>query len=181
MATRYYTDKEKVEERAIDALSRFESAEGVENVSVFPDIHFCAERAIPVGVAFKTTEVFYPLITGKDMGCGVAYMQIDKRDCLKPFDKHKHYRAFDKAHYNMTDEGLGGGNHFLSLEETEGALYVIVHTGSRNLGIYMYQKNYGLLQEHNRGKEWLPIEMATQEYVEDYNRVLTYASKRRFE
>lgn len=106
METQYYTDKEKIEERAIIALSKFQEAEGIEKISVFPDIHFCAERAIPVGVAFKTTDVFYPLVTGKDMGCGVAFMRIPKKDCLGSFDKHKHYRAFDKEHYKMTDEGL---------------------------------------------------------------------------
>lgn len=45
----------------------------------------------------------------------------------------------------------------------------------------MYQKNYGLLQDHNPGKEWLPISFATPEYIEDYNRVLMYASMRRFQ
>jgi tRNA-splicing ligase RtcB/release factor H-coupled RctB family protein len=53
MAIRYYTDKEQIEERALEALSRFENAPGIEEIAVFPDIHFCAERAIPVGVAFK--------------------------------------------------------------------------------------------------------------------------------
>lgn len=176
--TEYYTDVQQIEKKALESLRKFEEDEHIEKICVFPDIHYCAERAIPVGVAFKTSEVFYPLVTGKDMGCGVAYMALEKRLMQKPFDK-KHYRALEKAHYQMTDEGLGGGNHFLALEEDSNFVYIVVHTGSRNLGIYMYQKNYGLIQEHNPGKEWLPIELATLDYISEYYEVLEYAVKRR--
>lgn len=155
--------------------------DNIDWISVFPDIHYCAEKAIPVGVAFETTDVFYPLVTGKDMGCGVAYFRTEKKNYLKPFDKAKHYRAFERESQAMTDEGLGGGNHFLALEESDDYLYIIVHTGSRNLGIYMFQENYSLLQKHNPGQEWLPIELADEKYIHEYNRILSYARARRTE
>lgn len=181
MKTKFYTKRNEIEDNALKSLSAFEAQKNIDNISVFPDIHYCSERSIPVGVAFKTTDVFYPLITGKDMGCGVAYLRILKKDYLMPFDKAKHYRAFDKESKTMTDEGLGGGNHFLSIEESEHYLYIIVHTGSRNLGIWMYQENYALIQENNPGQEWLPIEFATPEYKAQYQRVLDYAVDRRLE
>ncbi len=181
MKTNFYTSESEVEDNARKALSLFESKDEIDSISVFPDIHYCSERSIPVGVAFKTTDWFYPLVTGKDMGCGVAYLRIDKKDYLKPFDKAKHYRAFDRESQYMTDEGLGGGNHFLSLEESDKYLYIIVHTGSRNLGIYMYQKNYGLIRELGDGVDKLPIEVATEDYIKEYNSVLEYAEKRRYE
>jgi release factor H-coupled RctB family protein len=81
----------------------------------------------------------------------------------------------------MTDEGLGGGNHFLSLEESDEYLYLLVHTGSRNLGIYMYQQHCRMLREHNPGAEWLPLELATPAYLSEYARVLAYAASRRRE
>jgi tRNA-splicing ligase RtcB/release factor H-coupled RctB family protein len=170
MKTHYFTGDSEIEENALTALQRFEAQDNIQQIAVFPDIHYCSEKSIPIGVAFKTEKVFYPLVTGQDMGCGVAYRQIKKEDCLKPFDKTKHYRAFEKASREMTDEGLGGGNHFLSIEESEKFLYVFVHTGSRNLG---------LLQENNPGQEWLPIEFATDEYIANYQRVLDYAKDRR--
>jgi release factor H-coupled RctB family protein len=179
--TTYYTDRHKIEPNAAECLAQFESMDNIDRISVFPDIHYCAEKAIPVGVAFKASDVFYPLITGKDMGCGVAYFRIAKKDYIKPFDKVKHYRAFERESQTMTDEGLGGGNHFLALEESDEYLYIIVHTGSRNLGIYMFQENYHLLQTHNPGQEWLPIEFASEKYVAEYDRVLKYASNRRLE
>ncbi|OON66975.1 RtcB family protein [Hymenobacter sp. CRA2] len=181
MKTVYFTDSSAVEQNALQSLLAFEKNPTIGRIAVFPDIHFCSERSIPVGVAFQTTDVFYPLVTGKDMGCGVAYLRIPRPDVLRPFDKIRHYRALERAVHGMTNEGLGGGNHFLSLEESVDYLYIIVHTGSRNLGIYMYQENLRLLHEHNPGHDFLPIELATPEYVQEYERVLRYAASRRRE
>lgn len=182
MEIKYFTEENKIEDNAKNALSSFLSDDNIDAVSVFPDIHYCSEKNLPVGVAFKTTDVFYPLITGKDLGCGVMFARIDKKDYLKPFNKLEHYRAFDKESYKMTDEGLGGGNHFLALEEDEENLYVIVHTGSRNLGIYYYQKMLQMLMDYsNCNTSYLPIEMADEEFIVGYKRVLEYASKRRLE
>lgn len=170
-----------MEQNALLSLLAFEKHQNISRIAVFSDIHYCSERAIPVGVAFQTTDVFYPLVTGKDMGCGVAYLRIPQSERLRPFDKAKHYRALEREVHRMTDEGLGGGNHFLALEESADYLYVIVHTGSRNLGVYMYQENARLLQQYNPGLEWLPAEVATLAYRQQYQRVLTYAATRRRE
>jgi release factor H-coupled RctB family protein len=177
--TVYFTDSSAVEQNALQSLLAFEEKENIGQISVFPDIHYCSERSIPVGVAFRTTAVFYPLVTGKDLGCGVAYLRLPRTEVVRPFDKARHYRALERAVHAMTDEGLGGGNHFLALEESDEYLYIIVHTGSRNLGVYMYQENSRLLAEHNPGQEWLPRELATPDYVQEYQRVLAYAARRR--
>jgi RNA-splicing ligase RtcB len=170
-----------VEQNALQSLLAFEEKETIGRIAIFPDIHYCSERSISVGVAFHTTDVFYPLVTGKDMGCGVAYLRIPRQQVLRPFDKATHYRALEREVHAMTDEGLGGGNHFLSLEASDDYLYILVHTGSRNLGIYLYQQNCSLLQQHNPGQDWLPIELATTDYRQEYSRVLTYAASRRQE
>ena len=184
MKTKFYTHKEDIEEKALSALKKFEDNDLIDKICVFPDIHFCSEKSIPVGVSFKTSKVFFPLITGKDMGCGVAYLKIDKKDYLKPFDNTKHYRAFERESKNMTDEVLGGGNHFHSIEESDKFLYVIVHTGSRNLGIHKFQENLQLINDYhgyNSGNEWLPIETATTQYICDYVKILDYATLRRIQ
>lgn len=176
--TKYFTNQSKIETNALEALELFNN-ENITQTAVFPDIHYCSEKALPVGVAFKTENVFYPLITGNDIGCGVCYLKIDKKDYLKPFDKSVHYNAFHREHLLMSDEGLGGGNHFLSLEEDKTHLYIIVHTGSRNLGICFFQKNYSLCKEY--GEEFLPIEVADKAYRDEYQSILDYAHKRRVE
>ena len=181
MKTVYFTDSGAVEQHALQSLLTFEEKENIGRIAVFPDIHYCSERSIPVGVAFQTTAVFYPLVTGKDMGCGVAYLRISRSEVLRSFDKARHFRALEREVHGMTDEGLGGGNHFLSLELSDQYLYIIVHTGSRNLGVYMYQENCRLLQQHNPSQEWLPVELASPAYRQEYARVLAYAASRRQE
>lgn len=75
-------------------LEHFEQESNIEKITVFPDIHYCSEKAIPVGVSFKTKDVFYPLITGKDMGCGVAYLKIDKKDTNLSSEKEERFIIF---------------------------------------------------------------------------------------
>ena len=178
---RFYTKKNNIESNALNALYKYSIDPAIIKMAIFTDIHYCSEKSLPVGVSFLSTDYFYPLITGKDMGCGVAFLRIKKSSLLKPFNKDKHYRAFDKESMKMTDEGLGGGNHFLSLEESDNDFYIIVHTGSRNLGIYMYQSNYEMSKLYGDGFGKIPIEYATEKYKKEYNSVLNYATKRREE
>lgn len=171
---RRFTD-EALDENVQAALAAYSEHPDVESIVVFPDIHYCAEKALPVGVSMLSRNSFFPLVTGKDMGCGVAYLRVEMKDVIKPFDKAKHYRAFDRESLTMTDEGLGGGNHFLALEESDEHLYIIVHTGSRNLGLYMYQQNLSITDDSGAA----PIEAATEEYIDEYSRIIAYASSRR--
>lgn len=181
--TQYFCNKEEIEANAVEQLKAFES-KGIDNLSVFPDIHYCSEKNLPVGVAFSMKDKFYPLVTGKDLGCGVMYLKFKKEDYIKPFDKNKHYKAFDKASYNMTDDGLGGGNHFLALEEgDDDYMYVVCHTGSRNLGIALYQRFLKMIDDFNYEEglndTFLPKETLTQELRTYYTTVLNFATNRR--
>jgi len=143
---KYFCDLNSIEKNANEQVIKYAQNQFIDKVCAFTDIHFCDEKAVPVGVAFSTTDYFYPLITGKDIGCGVMFLKISKSDWLKPFNKEEHYRAFSFAHTKMTDDGLGGGNHFLSLEDDENNVYIICHTGTRDRGIGLYQHCYGLVQ-----------------------------------
>ena len=182
MNINYFANIYNIEENALAALDIFSNDDSITDISVFPDIHYCSDKNLPVGVAFKTSDRVYPLITGKDMGCGVMYLKIDKKDYIKPFDKSKHYNAFDKESYTMTDEGLGGGNHFLSLEEDDKHLYIICHTGSRNLGIYFYQRMLKMIQDKmNSEVNYLLMDDLDESFINDYNNILTYSTSRRKE
>lgn len=183
MNVTYYIDRSQIEENAqlqIDVAANFSK---IESIAVFPDIHYCAEKAIPVGLAFSTENVIFPLVTGKDMGCGVAYIKIPKSKVLKRFDKHVHYNALNSYQNTFTDERLGGGNHFLSLEEDNENLYVICHTGTRNLGIHMYQSNYRMLQE-NGNSNFIHVDKLLEiapNWFEEYDKIIQYGKKRRME
>jgi len=186
IAVDYFCEPDKIDENAKAQLDQYSKMPGLEKLCAFPDIHFCDEKAIPVGVAFSTRGIFYPLVTGKDVGCGVGYARIGKKYLLKPFDKSKHYNALERAHRDMTDEGLGGGNHFLSLEEDDEYLYVICHTGTRNRGIALYQEGYQMVKEYSNeiGEEvkyvsWEWMREKHPEYLMSVLRIPDYATKRR--
>lgn len=179
----FYCDASRIEQNALEQLQQYAGRPFIEHINAYPDIHYCQEKALPVGVAFVTKGWCYPLITGKDIGCGVMYLRIEKADWLKPFDKSKHYTALQFAQQQMTDEGLGGGNHFLSVEEDDSHVYIICHTGTRNRGIALYQECVSLTRNYER-EAGTPSDCVPQEYLPEafcnyYNAALEYGYARR--
>lgn len=180
---KYFCNPATIESNAAHQIERYAQNEHIEQVCAFTDIHYCDEKAVPVGVAFSTTDFFYPLITGKDIGCGVMYLKFKKEDWIKPFDKAAHYRAFNLAHTKMTDDGLGGGNHFLSIEEDDEHTYIICHTGTRDRGIGLYQHCYELVQdfsnEYGSKVQFVDKTFVNDSFYEYYNNTLDFGYERR--
>lgn len=179
----YYIEQNLIESNAQEQINNIAQFDDINQIAVYPDIHYCDEKAIPVGLAFSTKNVIFPLITGKDMGCGVSYLKIPKTDVKARFRKEEHYNALNNYQNQFTDERLGGGNHFLSLEEDDNNLYIICHTGTRNLGIYMFQSNYGILQK-NGGEQFISVERLLEQRPDwfiDYDKVINYGKRRRTE
>jgi len=179
----FYCDPNSIEQNALDQFQQYARKPYVEAICAFTDIHFCQEKALPVGVVFKTTDHIYPLITGKDIGCGVMYLKIDKAHWVKPFDKKEHYAALNFAHQQMTDDGLGGGNHFLSIEEDDEAVYVICHTGTRDRGIALYQHCLQITRDYSLAcgnqVDYVHRDFLTPEFMEYYNSILRFGYERR--
>jgi RNA-splicing ligase RtcB len=179
----FYNDANSIEEHALRQLQQYAGKPDVRAVCAFTDIHFCAEKALPVGVAFETAELCYLLITGKDIGCGVMYLKISKADWLKPFDKKEHYPALYHAHQKMTDGGLGGGNHFLSIEEDDQDVYILCHTGTRDRGIALYQQCLELTrlygQEAGQETDYVHRYFLKPEFIAYYNQTLHFGYERR--
>lgn len=179
----FYCDANSIEQNAMHQLQQYAQKPFVQAICAFTDIHYCAEKALPVGVAFETTDYCYPLITGKDIGCGVMYMKIDKECWLKPFDKMTHYKALNFAHNKMTDDGLGGGNHFLSIEEDNEAVYIICHTGTRDRGIALYQHCLQLTrdfsQAYGQDVDFVRKDFLKDDFITYYNNTLQYGYERR--
>ena len=179
----FYCDAKSIEQNAMAQLQQYAQKPFVDAINAFTDIHYCAEKALPVGVAFLTTDYCYPLITGKDIGCGVMYLTINKAFWLKPFDKKAHFQALYFAHQKMTDDGLGGGNHFLSIEEDNEAVYIICHTGTRDRGIALYQHCLQLTREFSQvyGKDvdFVHRDFLSEDFRQYYNATLTFGYERR--
>jgi len=130
-------------------------------VRVMPDAH--TGMGCTIGTTMTIIDKVVPNLVGVDIGCGMETVLLrDKRLELTQLDKSIHQyipSGFqirkDKHHFadeidlyalrcaNHTDlkraflsiGTLGGGNHFIELDEDEdGLIYLVVHSGSRNLG-----------------------------------------------
>ena len=130
-------------------------------IRVMPDAH--AGMGCTIGTTMTITDKVVPNLVGVDIGCGMETVLLkDKRIEYSQLDKaiHQYIPAgFDvrKASHHYIDDidlsklrcgkhvnlkravlsigTLGGGNHFIELnQDEEGQLYLVVHSGSRNLG-----------------------------------------------
>lgn len=135
-------------------------------VRMMPDVH--AGAGCTIGTTMTITDKIVPNLVGVDIGCGVetvklkeSYVDLEKLDkvirervpsgfkireeghpysrklCLEELFCYGHINA-DRAEKSMGT--LGGGNHFIELDtDDDGNLYLIIHSGSRHLGLEVAQ------------------------------------------
>ena len=130
-------------------------------IRVMPDAH--AGMGCTIGTTMTITDKIVPNLVGVDIGCGMETVLLkDKRVDLSQLDKAIHQYipagfAIRSAQHHYNEEidlntlqcaghvnldravlsigTLGGGNHFIELDtDDEGQLYLVVHSGSRNMG-----------------------------------------------
>ena len=136
-------------------------------IRIMPDVH--AGVGCTVGTTMTITDKVVPNIVGVDIGCGMFTVKLDtdKIDFEK-FDEAAHYIPSGKNvwegrqfRYNLQEllcyrslndtkrmersiGTLGGGNHFIEIDKSaDGTFYLVIHSGSRNLGkqvAEIYQK-----------------------------------------
>ncbi len=146
------------------AQAPFEDA----RVRIMPDVH--AGTGCVVGFTSTLGDKIIPNVLGVDLGCGMFTAELGKVDfSLKDLDDfikaripygsnyrkenggaslvkelycYKELRDFDRLYGSLGT--LGGGNHFIEVDEDEqGNRYLVIHSGSRNLGLQVakiYQK-----------------------------------------
>ncbi len=129
-------------------------------VSIMADCH--AGAGCVIGTTIKITDCCAPSLVGVDIGCGMLTAKLGKMDIdlikLDRFIRKKIPSGFEirkeaieadidisklhcykhlnnKGNLNRALGSLGGGNHFIEIDrDNDGNLYLIIHTGSRNLG-----------------------------------------------
>ena len=131
-------------------------------VRMMPDIH--AGAGCTVGTTMTITDKVCPNLVGVDIGCGMETIRIrEKHIAMQQLDKlirreipsgfeirnkpHRYAKEIDLealhcAKYvdllraEKSIGTLGGGNHFIEADrDDEGNLYIVVHSGSRHLGL----------------------------------------------
>lgn len=142
-------------------IARLAATPDVRRVAVMPDVHLADD--VCVGVAVATGATLLPDAVGGDLGCGMTTVRFDMdADALRapgvatavlddlaaavPALKQRRptpsappppARAPARARRDAAVQfgTLGRGNHFLELQRDEaGALWALVHSGSRALG-----------------------------------------------
>ncbi len=149
-----------IEEKAEEQIRRmcdYEFTDG-SRIRIMPDVH--AGKGCTIGTTMTVTDKAVPNVVGVDIGCGMYTTNLGKADIdFERLDEAAHYiksgmnvweteiEAFDFAQLCCYEKlqklnwlecslgTLGGGNHFIEVDvSSDGNKYLVIHSGSRNLG-----------------------------------------------
>lgn len=160
----------------IQRMCDYEFTKG-SKIRIMPDAHF--GKGCTVGTTMTIKDKVVPNVVGVDIGCGMYTVNLGKNDInLKKIDKIAHYipsgknvwpsstERFDltsmRCYRELNDTKriirsigtLGGGNHFIEIDRAEdGTNYLVIHSGSRNLGKQVADLYQKLAIDLNQGKE----------------------------
>ena len=166
-----------VEEEAIEQIRRmcdYPMTEGSE-IRIMPDVH--AGKGCTIGTTMTVKDKVVPNMVGVDIGCGMYTVNLGKSDIdFARMDEAAHYIPSGmnvwegrKEHFDLTGLAcyrelkdakrlerslgtLGGGNHFIEIDEAaDGTRYLIIHSGSRNLGKQVAEHYQNLAVKLDRG------------------------------
>ena len=170
-----------IEQEAVDQINLLLDQEPFKNckVRIMPDVH--AGKGCVIGFTADLGDKVIPNIVGVDIGCGMLCVELGKIDLdLEKLDKvinenipagrnirEQKIIDFDKINdlyclrelketkkFNKAIGTLGGGNHFIEVDvDEEGNKYLVIHTGSRNLGKQVAEYYQNLAIELCSGKE----------------------------
>ncbi len=129
------SDRSWIEGAAVSQLETGAKLPGMELAVGFPDLH--PGKGFPIGAAFVSRDLIYPLLAGNDIGCAMSFWRTDlparklKLDRWakniegldRPYDGDTDYLAerygFTPSIYDKGLGTIGGGNHFAELQTVE--------------------------------------------------------------
>lgn len=129
-------------------------------VRIMPDVH--AGAGCVIGFTADLGDKVIPNVVGVDIGCGMLCATLKETEIdlelldkvirenipsgmnarnealkteIKLSDLYCYEKLRNKEYLERSLGSLGGGNHFIEIDKSEeGDLYLIIHSGSRNLG-----------------------------------------------
>ena len=167
-----------VEDEAIEQIRRMCDHEFTagSRIRIMPDVH--AGAGCTIGTTMTIVDKVVPNIVGVDIGCGMYTVELGQGEidlarvdeaahfipsgrrvwdgCIERFDltELRCCRALKDAKRLERSLGtLGGGNHFIEIDEAaDGTKYLVVHSGSRNLGLQVanYYQQLAVDLHHSR-------------------------------
>lgn len=172
-----------VEPNAVSQIYELVKQPAFENckIRIMPDVH--AGKGCVIGFTADLGDKVIPNIVGVDIGCGMLTVELGNIDLdlsklddvirkYVPSGTHVHegrivrsdeikelycYRSLnDTKRIERSIGTLGGGNHFIEVDvDDENNKYLIIHSGSRNLGKQVAEYYQGLAVELMQGKDVL--------------------------
>ena len=168
-----------IEDGAIEQIRRmcdYALTEG-SKIRIMPDVH--AGKGCTIGTTMTITDKACPNIVGVDIGCGMYTVKINEKDLdFAKIDEACHFIPSGmnvwegrREHFDMTGlkcfrslrdskrlerslGTLGGGNHFIEIDKaSDGTFYLVIHSGSRNLGKQVAEIYQQLAIDLHMGKE----------------------------
>ena len=172
-----FTDS--VEETAYSQIEAVCNQEAFKNskIRIMPDVH--AGKGCTIGTTMTIVDKVVPNMVGVDIGCGMYTVELGNVDIdFERFDTAAHtipcgrkvwdgrierfdltvlrcYRYLkDSKRLERSIGTLGGGNHFIEIDADEdGNKYLVIHSGSRNLGTQVAEYYQQIAVDLNLGKE----------------------------
>lgn len=168
-----------IEDEAVAQIERMCSSEFTRgsSVRIMPDVH--SGKGCTIGTTMTVTDKVVPNIVGVDIGCGMYTAELEERELdFEKLDSAAHFipsgmnvwegkkenfdlqtlRCYRELHFSkrlVRSLGtLGGGNHFIEVDKAQdGRLFLVIHSGSRNLGKQVAELYQKLAIELAHGKE----------------------------
>jgi RNA-splicing ligase RtcB len=166
-------------------------------IRIMPDVHAGAGCAIGTTMTIEGKVV--PNLVGVDIGCGLETVKLaTARIDLPKLDSFIHqyipagFETRESPHKYLAETkidalrckervnlrrgelslgSLGGGNHFIEIDKGEDdTLYLVVHSGSRNIGLQVAQHYQDAAFKALGAQEEIPFELAycEGELLDDY-------------
>ena len=146
-------------------------------IRIMPDVH--AGKGCTIGTTMTIIDKACPNIVGVDIGCGMYTTKLANKDLdFEKIDEACHYipsgmcvwegrkERFDltrlKCFRELEDSKrlerslgtLGGGNHFIEIDKgSDDTYYLVIHSGSRNLGKQVAEIYQKLAIDLHKGKD----------------------------
>ena len=184
--------------KQLQMICNHPSAEG-SIIRVMPDVH--PGKVGTIGLTMTVGDSILPSLVGVDIGCGMTmarvktkglqFQQLDSviRDEVPvgPRIRNKEHKYAEKIDLSelrcakainarkaeLSIGTLGGGNHFIEVDKDEdGDIYLVVHSGSRHLGMevaeYYLRTGQKEIQMKKQGFASYEMTCLSGELMEDY-------------
>ena len=168
-----------IEPEAVEQIRRmcdYPCTEG-SKIRIMPDVHSGAGCTIGTTMTINGRAV--PNVVGVDIGCGMYTLNLGQGEIdFQKFDEAAHfvpsgmdvwegrqerfdltrlycYRELkDSRRIERSIGTLGGGNHFIEIDRaSDGTNFLVIHSGSRNLGKQVAELYQKLAIDLDKGKE----------------------------